>query len=148
MKTPRSERLKVVCDLAARKEQQALNHLQQARHALELQRQQLLDLQSYREQYSARMKQSLSGRIEVQQIQVYQSFIGQIETAITQQENVVARAEQLFQRSSAVWQQCHQKMKAYADLVQRYRKEEQLLAEKRMEKQLDDDFTTRMRFRN
>jgi flagellar FliJ protein len=144
---PRSERLTIVCDLALRREQQALNHLQQARQALDLQRSQLEDLRQYRAQYLESMKRGLSGRVDIQQIQVYQSFIRQIETAIAQQEGVVARAEQLFERSSKVWQACHQKLTSYRELVERYRREEQRLAERKQEKQLEDEFTTRLRFR-
>lgn len=144
---PKSKRLKLVCDLAARKEALALDHLRQARRALDLQQQQLDDLHNYHQQYMQSMKQSLRGQIDIQKIQVFQGFVAQIQAAIEQQQGLVARARQLFGRSSQVWQTCHQKRKAYEDLIAKYRQQEAATAEKALEKRIEDDFLTRRHFR-
>lgn len=146
MKT-KSKRLQLVCDLAARKEDQALDHLRQARRALDVQQQQLDDLKNYHQQYLQSMKQALHGKVDIQKLQVFQGFVAQIQAAIEQQQSVVARAQQLFERSSQVWQKCHQKRKSYEDLVAQYRQQEQAAAEKKLEKRIEDDFLTRQRFR-
>jgi len=143
---PKSKRLKLVCDLAARKEQQALDHLRQARRALDLQQKQLDDLKNYHQQYLHSMKMAFQGQVDIQRIQVFQGFVAQIQAAIEQQQTVVARAQQLFERSSAVWQSCHQKRKSYEDLVSRYRQQEVSATEKILEKRIEDDFQTRQRF--
>jgi flagellar protein FliJ len=144
---PKSKRLQLVCDLAARKEEQALDHLRQARRALDVQQQQLDDLKNYHQQYLHSMKQALKGQVDIQKLQVFQGFVAQIQAAIEQQQSVVARAQQLFERSSQVWQRCHQKRKSYEDLVTQYRQQEQALADKKLEKRIEDDFLTRQRFR-
>ncbi|TNC81973.1 MAG: flagellar export protein FliJ [Oleiphilus sp.] len=142
----KSERLRLVFELAERKEQTAKEQLSKAKAYLDQQLQQQNMLASYRVQYLADLKARMSGVASVAQLVSNQNFIRQLDQAIEQQTAVVENARSGFERFRAEWQALHEKSKGMSDLLARTLKEEQLAREKRLEKQIEDDFLTRRRF--
>lgn len=142
----RSVRLKVVLELAERKEQAAMDVLQSKRRYLDQQQQQLQSLQSYHQQYLDDMKLNMKGSVAVKALQLSQEFMSQIAKAIDQQQGTLRLAEQEFDYALKAWGIVHHKRKGMFDLIARYRSEENLQAEKHAQKLLESDFTA-SRFR-
>ena len=139
----KSERLKVVLDLAERKEHAAMDVLQQRRRYLDQQREQLESLKSYHQQYLDGIRQNMSGASSVQKLQIYQGFLSQISKAIEQQTGTVQIAQREFDVALNAWKLLHQKRKGMADLIATYRQQELISAEKIIQKRLEDDFVAR-----
>lgn len=138
----RSVRLKVVLELAERKEQEAMEALQNKRLYLDQQKQQLQSLESYHQQYVDSMKRDMHGSLAVHTLQLSQRFMTQVGVAIEQQQSTVDIAQQEFDHVLMIWKTLHQKRKGMFDLIERYRNEENVEAEKRIEKLLESDFQT------
>lgn len=142
----KSDRLRLVFDLAERKEQAAKERLAKAKNYLEQQLNQQNMLASYREQYLLELKGRMQGVASVAQLMSNQNFIRQLDQAIEQQASVVENARSAFERYRDEWRTLHEKSKGIHDLLDRTLKEEQWQQEKRLEKQMEDDFLTRRRF--
>lgn len=142
----RSERMKVVFDQAERHEQKAMDALSAARQYLDQQLAQLANLEDYRKQYSATMRDTMKGSMDVRNLQAYQGFVSQVDKAIEHQKLVVDQAQQQFDRYKQEWLAFREKRKGIGDLIERYRFEEEVAREKKEAKRLEDDLVSR-RFR-
>jgi len=140
----KSERLKIVLDVAKRNEEKALDALTGKRRYRDQQLEQLEGLKSYHSQYMGTMKTEMTGgSMSVQRLQTYQSFMSQIDMAIEQQINTLQIAQQEFDLALINWTNYHQKRKGMSDLIDRYRQEEEIVREKKAQKYLEDDLTAR-----
>jgi len=140
----KSERLKIVLDVAKRNEEKALDALTGKRRYRDQQLEQLDGLKSYHSQYMGTMKTEMTGgAMSVQSLQTYQSFMSQIDIAIEQQKNTLKIAQQEFDQALKNWTSYHQKRKGMSDLIDRYRQEEEIVREKKAQKHLEDDLTAR-----
>ncbi len=139
----RSERLKLVWDVAHRKEQGAMEELQKARSYLDHQERQLNDLQDYQKQYLEGLKGAMQGSLLVQNLQSYHRFVEQLSSAIEQQQQVIVHARHAFDQARQQWLACKEKSSNLDDLVKRCRQEEHVAAEKKLEKRLEDDLNAR-----
>ena len=139
----KSQRLAVVLTLAERKEDSAMDALRQARRYLDDQERQLSGLESYHQQYIQNYRESMASRVTIHQLQSYQGFIEQLDKAISHQQAVVETARQQFERERQQWIECREKRKGLADLIERYRQQEQLASDKRDAKRIEDDLNSR-----
>src|SRR5690606_34565443 len=78
-----------------------------------------------------------------QQLINYSSFIQRIDQLKLEQSQKVERAERVVVKAQTVWQQLYQKRKSIADLIERYKVEEQLAIDKKLQKEIDDLTTQR-----
>ncbi|KZZ32248.1 MULTISPECIES: flagellar export protein FliJ [unclassified Oleiphilus] len=140
----KSQRLKVVLDQAVRNEQAALEQMTAAKRYLDDQTAQMDNLKQYHNQYLADMKRGLGSVQSVTQLQSSLHFVNQIDVAIQQQQLVVDQGQKAFNITKEKWSALHQKTKGLADLIQRYKDEENALADKREQKQLEDALQARM----
>ena len=135
----RSKRLKVVEQLAERKELECAKALGEITEQLQAAEQQLQQLHDYKLEYQ-RQKDSLqsinSGGPAV--LANYTRFFQQLDQAIAQQQSVVARIQEQRTRLQQEWGRRHNKRKNYQKLIARYQAEEQGESEKRLQKTLDD----------
>lgn len=139
----RSERMRVVFEMAERSEKKAMDMLSSARQFLDQQQEQLSNLESYHQQYMDSMRNAMQGTMAVSDLQAYQGFIHQVDKAMDHQKNVIAQAQQQFDRCKQEWLSCREKRKGIEELIQRYRQEEQIALEKKEAKQLEDDLVSR-----
>lgn len=142
----RSERMKVVFDLAERQEQKAIDALSASRRFLDDQIAQLKNLEDYHHQYVETMRASMQQTMEVRSLQSYQNIIQQVDKAIEHQKQAVDVANQQFEHARQEWVALREKRKGVEDLIARYQIEEQMALEKKEAKRLEDDFVGR-RFR-
>ena len=120
----KSDRLKIVLDLAARKEQSAMEVLAQKRRYRDEQQSQLTNLKQYHTQYLADIKQDVNHVQNAVSLQANLHFLSQIDAAINQQEGVIHIAEQELSKAMQEWTILHQKRKGMADLIGEYKKQE------------------------
>jgi flagellar FliJ protein len=140
----KSERLKIVLDVAKRNEQKALDVLAAKRRYRDQQQEQLDGLKSYYDQYMGTMKSNMQeGPMSVHSLQTYQSFVSQIDHASEHQKHTLQIAQQEFELALQSWTSYHQKQKGMADLISRYKGEEEAVRDKKEQKSLEDDLTAR-----
>ncbi len=139
----KSERLKIVLELAARKEKAAMDELAKKRRYREEQLAQFESLKQYHAQYLNDMKQSTSQVHDVVSLQANLSFLSQVDAAIQQQEGILKIAENEFSVSMKKWLELHQKRKGMADLIEKYQTEELNLADKKEQQQIESDLLSR-----
>jgi len=139
----KSERLKVVLELAERNERAAMDVLSNKRRYRDDQQAQLDSLKSYHGQYVQDMKANMTGVQDISRLQANLHFMNQVDLAINQQEGVLNVAQQEFDHTLKIWAQLHQKKKGMADLITRYQNEEIQLLEKKAQKQIEDDLLAR-----
>jgi len=140
----KSDRLKIVLEVAQRNEKKALDALTAKRRYRDQQQEQLDGLKSYYDQYMGTMKANMQeGAMSVHSLQTYQSFVSQIDQATEHQKNTVQIAQQEFELALQNWTRYHQKQKGMADLISRYRNEEEVVRDKKEQKSLEDDLTAR-----
>jgi flagellar FliJ protein len=142
----KSERLKIVLDLAARKEQAALEFLSKRKRYRDEQLSQLSNLKHYHAQYLDDMKNKVNQVHNALSLQANLQFLSQIDQAILQQEGVLAIAEREYAQALKSWTQLHQKRKGMGDLIDNFKQQEDQLADKKMQQQIESDLLAR-RFR-
>ena len=136
MAQTRSSRMAIVLNLAQKEEENAAQSLNIARQQLLSEQEQLQQLDDYRNQYLADYSVSSAPR-NAQQLINYSSFIQRIDQLKLERSQKVERAERVVVKAQTVWQQLYQKRKSIADLIERYKVEEQLAIDKKLQKELD-----------
>ena len=139
----KSERLKIVLELAARKEKTAIDELAKKRRYRDEQLAQLENLKQYHSQYLDDIKKTTSQVQDVVSLQANLHFLTQVDSAIQQQEGVLRIAENEFSAAMNNWLALHQKRKGMADLIEKYKAEEMNLADKKEQQQIESDLLSR-----
>lgn len=142
----RIQRLAPVVDLATRSERDAALALGQAQQKLLQSETQLHDLQcylsDYQQQWLTSGRQGVSGQWMVN----YQRFLGQLDTAIEQQNRSVEWNRANLSKVRERWQQSHMRLEGLRKLVARYQDEARRVADAREQKHFDE-LAQRMRVR-
>jgi flagellar FliJ protein len=116
---PPSERFKPIQKLALHKERKAAAALGESLKQREAAKQRLTELRQYRAEYLERFAGATRAGVSSRQILEYQVFISKLETAITQQEEIVNRSQQDCDSSKAQWRGRYTKSKAMDNVVDR-----------------------------
>ena len=139
----RSARLKVVHDLAKRREGEYAKALAAGRQAFDAESAKLTELIAYQSEYGAKKKQYGSGIAGVGALENLSRFLLSLDQAIEQQRLTVSNYEQQLQRVKLEWARRHNKAKKLAELIERYAREEDQVEEKKVQKELDDQASLR-----
>lgn len=139
----KSDRLKIVLDLAARKERSAMDELAKKRRYRDEQKSQLDNLKQYHSQYLDDIKHGVKQVQNAVSLQANLHFLSQIDAAINQQEGVFSIAEQEFSKAMQEWTLLHQKRKGMADLIGEYKQQEMNIADKKEQQQIESDLLSR-----
>ena len=113
-------RLKVVQDLAVKASDDAANRLGQLNAEVARQEQKLEMLMQYREDYRAKLRDTVNQDLHTAAWMNLQQFIGKLDEAIEQQRAACAMAESAVARAQADWQTKQVKVKAFDKLEQRH----------------------------
>jgi len=138
MSKPKSERFKVLQQIAGRHENLAAQDLGVSMGNLGAQRSRLLELQKFREEYTHQFYQTGSTGISGSAMQSFQQFISQIDVAIEQQKQTVALAERDQVVKKHTWEGKHRKTKIYDKTIERFTQTEQLAQENSEQNETDD----------
>lgn len=137
MAESRAKRMQLVLGLAQKQEDEAANKLSQYREQLAQEQRQLVELREYAGQY-LNAQGALRQGVLAHELINYSSFIHRLNEACTEQEAKVARMAKLLESLQQQWQIKHQKRKSIEELIVRLQQEDNLAADKRLQKELDE----------
>lgn len=136
--TPPSERFRPIQKVASHKEHKAAAALGESRQRRAADRQRLDELRQYLAEYLARFAAAAKNGLSSSQILEYQVFIGKLETAIAQQEEIVARSQKACDSNKAQWRGRYTKSQAVQNAVGRMQEQERKDADRREQSESDD----------
>ena len=125
----RSQRLAVVLSLEARKEQEALERMGEARKLVDQQRERVENLNRYQQEYRQQ------GVVQVARLQAWQAFIAQLDQVIRQQQVQLDQAEKVFEVRRQEWRQAWERrrgMEKYIDTCRQQERAEQDLRDQKL----------------
>lgn len=137
MAESRAKRMQVVLTLAIRQEDDAAKKLGQFRDQLAQEERQLTELRDYAMQYLDAQGALRQGVLAHELIN-YSTFIGRLNEACSEQEVKVERFKSLLESVQQQWRIKHQKRKSIEDLIIRLQEEDNLILDKRMQKDMDE----------
>lgn len=138
MSTSRAARLAPVIEMAERAEREAALQLGHCQGLLRQAQVKLGELEQYRGDYQQQWISEGQRGVSGQWLMNYQRFLSQLEIAIGQQRQSVAWHGNNLDKLRVVWQQRYARLEGLRKLVQRYREEARLSADKREQKLLDE----------
>lgn len=134
----KSDKIKPVVKLAQNKEKQAARQMGQAQHVLQENINRLGELQQYLSEYQGHYRQTGAQGVSVDKLKRFQAFMGNLSTAITQQQQVVANKTNEFENYRQRWLHVRSKSQALEKVREKYQAQEVKLQEQR-EQQLNDE---------
>lgn len=134
----RSKRMQSVAGIAKNKEKDAARVLAEKRKILEQQRQRLLELVNYREEYTEKFQTSGSQGFNSRQLNEYRIFLDKLNMAIVQQGDRINQLVGECHVCQDNWFATRTSSKALDKVVERYKNEELQLQEEREQKDLDE----------
>lgn len=133
----KSERLKVVIDLHARQEQDALEAMGRVQQKLQAQQAQLDNLQTYRIEYGNKLLDRQRLGMNVNQLLEFRAFADKLDKAIDGQRHTVMLHERELQRARQRWEECHQRTKSLLKVSEMALAEELKVEHKREQAEQD-----------
>ncbi|WP_297835694.1 flagellar export protein FliJ [Pseudomonas sp.] len=138
MAQTRAVRLAPVVDMAEKAERTAVQRLGHFQGQVKLAETKLGDLERFRTDYQKQWQEKGAHGVSGQWLMNYQSFLNQLETAVSQQRQSLAWHQTNLDKARGVWQQCYARVEGLRKLVQRYIDEARQLEDKREQKLLDE----------
>ena len=136
--TPPSDRFKPIHRIASQKERKAAADLGESIKQRDEATRRLDELRAYLDEYLERFSRATRDGLSRTRIMEYQVFIGKLEAAITQQEEIVARSQQHFDSSKAQWRGRYTKSKAMENAIDRMREVERKDRDRKEQADSDD----------
>lgn len=134
----RSERLQPVQRISESREKAAVRILGQAQQHLQQQKQQLIDLKNYRNEYAQHYMQSGQAGFNGQKLQQLQNFLANIDKAIEQQHSAIENAHWQCEQAKQHWQQARGRSQALDKVAERYLSDEQTQQNRAEQKESDE----------
>ncbi|NOV28640.1 flagellar export protein FliJ [Methylomonas sp. ZR1] len=134
----KSQRLKVIIDLHARQEHDALQALGICQQKLQEQQAQLENLQSYRLDYLGKFAVRQQAGINISQLMEFRAFADKLDQAIESQQQTVSNHEREMQRARKRWEEAHQRTKSLQKVSELALIEEMKVEQKREQAEQDD----------
>lgn len=136
--TARSQRLQVVLSLEERKEQQALDLMNQVRSEWQAQQDRLEELQRYQQEYHQQMRAQQQGTIPVTRLQGWQDFIARLDVLIGDQHKRVEQAAEQLELARQQWHQAWERRRGMEKYIETCRTQEQRDRDLAEQKQADE----------
>lgn len=134
----RSKRLAPVVNIAAKATNSALIKMGEANAAWLKEKQQLEELNHYKDEYLARFRQGNTAVMSAQKVLELRAFLVQLDQTIQVQEQQVQIYYHQLEQQRVLWQQTRNKEQAMQSLVDRYHHEE-IQVELKQEQQISDE---------
>lgn len=112
--------------------------LGEANNNLTQQKDKLLNLIQYREEYIQSFKEQGKKGMDGSQLQTYQKFLANIDNAISQQRNIITTAESTCEQQKKSWRSQHTKTKIMGNVIDNYKKDEEQQQNKQEQKDNDE----------
>ncbi len=134
----RAKRMQSVADIAKGREKNAARLLGQKQNYLEQQRERLLELITYREEYARKFQSQGSQGLDAQRLNEYRVFLQKLNLAIVQQRDRITQAAGDCHVCQESWMNTRIHSKALDKVVDRFKHEEIKKQEKREQNELDE----------
>ncbi len=134
----RSRRLDPVAKVARQQERNAARQLGNTRQQVESQQKQLDQLIAYRQQYVQGFNLAAKDGFSALQMQDYKLFLSRLDSAIMQQQQLVAASLDNCEQSQVEWQNRHNHSKLINKLVNNRRQHENRQQDNREQREQDD----------
>ena len=134
----KSERMLPIKKMAADHEQEAVKELGKSQRALNEHELKLEQLVNYRAEYYRMFKEHGSRGMDGSQLQAYQGFLAQLDSAIVAQRGMIEQVTGECDSKRDEWQQRHTRTEALGKTVQRYQTTERKEEDKREQRETDD----------
>lgn len=132
----RSQRLQLVLDLERRKEDEEAKKLGRLQQMLQQEMAKAEELLKYQGEYQDALR---AGQIsDPNRMQVYHQFIARLSQAFEQQQLHVEKVRGALANQQARWAEIHGRRRNIESYIGKCRDEEAQLAEKKLQRQLDD----------
>jgi flagellar protein FliJ len=137
MAESRAKRLQVVAYLAERNEQEAARQLNRQQLQVSVEEQQLRELDAYAAQY---LHTYSARKVDVRphELIAFSGFIQRLGEACKEQQAKLERLYKVRDTLQQIWQRAHHKHESIKELILRLAREENLLVDKRVQKELDE----------
>jgi flagellar FliJ protein len=136
--TARSQRLQVVLSLEKRKEQRALDAMNEVRRQWQAEQDRLEELQCYQLEYHQQMRAQQQGTVPVTRLQGWQNFISRLNLLIGDQQTRIARAAERLEPARQQWQQAWERRRGMEKYIDACRAREQHDRDQAEQKQADE----------
>lgn len=132
----RSARLQVVLQLADAAVQKAAEQLEKTRALLEQAQQKHNELGQYYQDYQDTFNNSPAQPVAT--LARLRSFLHKLRDAQQQQQSLITHIQHSLKQQQKIWHQAYLKQRAISQLIERLKKDEQLLLSRKEEKRLDE----------
>jgi flagellar FliJ protein len=143
----RSQRLKIVLQIAERNEAAMLTRMQEVKSQLQQEMQKQQEFENYRAEYQRKLAEAASSRISTAVYINYQRFIAQLGLVIEQQQQKIHMVRQHLEKATSQWRLAHEKTRGMSEHIQSCRDTEQREADAKEQRMLDEVSQTRNAFR-
>lgn len=133
----RSDRIRAVLIMAERAEQEAAQNLKRYRDQMVMEEQQLHQLQDYRAQY-LQQYQGLRSGLHASEMISYSAFIQRLAQVVGDQEHKLTQMQDQLARLQTQWQQRYHRRQSVEELIERLKREESAVLERRLQQELDE----------
>ena len=134
----KSVRMASVVKIAESDEQKAALALGECQQQLEMCHQRLEQLRGYRGEYLSAFNEKAGDGISITHMQRFRSFITQLDNGIEEQQRVIGNVQLEVELKRQEWFGKRTKTKAMDKVVEQYRFQEQVIANKRDQKESDE----------
>lgn len=134
----KSDRMMPIKQIATDHEHEAVKELGQSQRSLSEHEMKLEQLKNYRAEYARLFQEHGSRGMDGSQLQAYQSFIAQLDTAIRQQHDMIKYVEDECEEKRQVWQQRHTRTEALGKTIERFQNTEKQQQDRQEQREIDD----------
>lgn len=144
--TAKSKRLQVVLDHAQRQLDEAATRLAKVSDQLTFEKNRCAELENYFNEYQAQAKQQWGKGISVSRLTNFNYFLNNLRQAIDQQRQTIAHIEAKCEQARQHWVNMRAKQDNMIKLQTRASAEEEIFREKRLQREIDDNFSILKKF--
>lgn len=134
----KSQRLSPVVKVTEKKERSAAIAVSESKRVLDEHLLKLEHLKAYLDEYRETFRTLGETGFTVKKMQEYRIFLSNLETAVTQQHNIVKIYQETHDYSIKLWLASRRKVKALGAVIARHEKKERQEQMRRDQKELDD----------
>ncbi|MGR6873257.1 flagellar export protein FliJ [Pseudomonas sp. HK3] len=138
MSRERAKRLKPLVQIAQNAVNEALSYIGALQQKLNSEQEKSNTLLGYQQDYRENFQSQASVKVSGLQIQQFESFMRQIDDAITQQNNHIFQVKEQLKKAQAIYQTLNQKLKSYEKLESRLNDQAIASENQQMQKFLDE----------
>ncbi|PCH59460.1 MAG: flagellar export protein FliJ [Gammaproteobacteria bacterium] len=134
----RSQRLRPVANIKQKEQLNSARELSKTIEEVKKQEQRLAELAHYRDDYRSKFQQMTNTGASIERIRHYQEFIARLNQSIVLQTQRIVDGKKQLEIKKLDWKHARARSDAFDKVVDRYRDEENQLAEQRQQKEADD----------